>query len=78
MVTIAVMASGVTSASFAATRVGGRYWTGVFGTENPPTVLLLTSVFLLVNISVLVLRRDPVSRPGTLTATTGGPSVACG
>jgi APA family basic amino acid/polyamine antiporter len=48
MVTIAVMASGVTSASFAATRVGGRYWTGVFGTENPPTVLIGVLVILLV------------------------------
>ena len=48
MVTIAVMASGVTSASFAATRVGGRYWTGVFGTENPPTVLIAVLVILLV------------------------------
>ena len=36
MVTIAVMASGVTSASFAATRVGGDYFTGLFGVENPP------------------------------------------
>jgi basic amino acid/polyamine antiporter, APA family len=42
------MASGVTSASFAATRVGGRYWTGVFGTENPPTVLIGILVILLV------------------------------
>ena len=48
MVTIAVMASGVTSASFSATRVGGRYWTGVFGTENPPTVLIGILVILLV------------------------------
>jgi basic amino acid/polyamine antiporter, APA family len=48
MVTIAVMASGVTSASFSATRVGGRYWTGVFGTENPPTVLIGVLVILLV------------------------------
>jgi APA family basic amino acid/polyamine antiporter len=48
MVTVAVMASGVTSASFAATRVGGRYWTGVFGTENPPTVLIAILVILLV------------------------------
>jgi basic amino acid/polyamine antiporter, APA family len=48
MVTIAVMASGVTSASFSATRVGGRYWTGVFGTENPPTVLIGIVVILLV------------------------------
>jgi basic amino acid/polyamine antiporter, APA family len=48
MVTIAVMASGVTSASFAATRVGGRYWTGLFGTENPPTVLIAILVILLI------------------------------
>jgi amino acid transporter len=48
IVTIAVMASGVTSASFAATRVGGRYWTGLFGTENPPTVLIAILVILLV------------------------------
>ena len=48
IVTEAVMASGVTSASFAATRVGGRYWTGVFGTENPPTVLIAVLVILLV------------------------------
>jgi amino acid transporter len=48
MVTIAVMASGVTSASFAATRVGGRYWTGVFGTEHPPTVPIAILVILLV------------------------------
>jgi APA family basic amino acid/polyamine antiporter len=48
MVTVAVMASGVTSASFAATRVGGRYWTGLFGTENPPTVLIAILVILLV------------------------------
>ena len=48
MVTIAVMASGVTSASFAATRVGGRYWTGLFGTENPPLKLIAILVILLV------------------------------
>jgi amino acid transporter len=48
MVTVAVMASGVTSASFAATRVGGRYWTGLFGTENPPTLLIGILVILLV------------------------------
>src|SRR4029453_6869990 len=48
MVTIAVMASGVTSASFAATRVGGRYWTGVFGTENPPPGPLATLGVLVV------------------------------
>jgi basic amino acid/polyamine antiporter, APA family len=48
MVTVAVMASGVTSASFAATRVGGRYWEGLFNTENPPTVLIAILVILLV------------------------------
>jgi APA family basic amino acid/polyamine antiporter len=48
MVTVAVMASGVTSASFAATRVGGRYFTGLFGVENPPTVLIAILVILLV------------------------------
>lgn len=48
LVTVAVMASGVTSASFAATRVGGRYWTGLFGTEDPPTVLIAIVVILLV------------------------------
>jgi basic amino acid/polyamine antiporter, APA family len=47
-VTVAVMASGVTSASFAATRVGGRYFTGLFGVENPPTELLAVLVILLV------------------------------
>jgi hypothetical protein len=36
MVTIAVMASGVTSASFAATRVGGDYLTGLFGSRTRP------------------------------------------
>ena len=36
MVTIAVMASGVTSASFAATRVGGRYWTCLLYTSPSP------------------------------------------
>jgi APA family basic amino acid/polyamine antiporter len=48
LVTVAVMASGVTSASFAATRVGGRYFTGLFGVENPPTELLAVLVILLV------------------------------
>ena len=48
MVTIAVMASGVTSASFSATRVGGRYWTGVFGDENPPLKLIAILAILLV------------------------------
>jgi basic amino acid/polyamine antiporter, APA family len=48
MVTIAVMASGVTSASFAATRVGGDYFTGLFGVENPPMKLIAVAVILLV------------------------------
>ena len=48
LVTFAVMASGVTSATFAASRVGGRYLTGVFGTENPPTVLIGILAILLV------------------------------
>jgi amino acid transporter len=48
MVTIAVMASGVTSASFAATRVGGDYFTGLFGVENPPMKLIGVAVILLV------------------------------
>lgn len=48
MVTIAVMASGVTSASFAATRVGGDYFTGLFGIENPPMKLIAVAVILLV------------------------------
>jgi APA family basic amino acid/polyamine antiporter len=48
LVTVAVVASGVTSASFAATRVGGRYFTGLFGVENPPTELLAVLVILLV------------------------------
>jgi amino acid transporter len=48
MVTIAVMASGVTSASFAATRVGGDYFTGLFGVENPPMKLIAVAVIVLV------------------------------
>jgi amino acid transporter len=48
LVTVAVMASGVTSASFAASRVGGRYFTGLFGVENPPTEILAILVILLV------------------------------
>jgi amino acid transporter len=50
MVTIAVMASGVTSASFAATRVGGDYFTGLFGVEDPPMKLIAVAVILLVAV----------------------------
>jgi APA family basic amino acid/polyamine antiporter len=48
LVTIAVMSSGVTSASFAATRIGGRYFEGLFGVEAPPTVLIAILVICLV------------------------------
>ena len=48
LVTVAVMASGVTSASFAATRIGGRYFTELFGVEDPPTALLAFLAILLV------------------------------
>ncbi|MCU7730950.1 APC family permease [Actinoplanes sp. KI2] len=48
LVTVAVAASGLTSASFAATRVGGDYWTGLFGTEHPPTRLIAILCILLV------------------------------
>ncbi|MDP9796551.1 amino acid transporter [Catenuloplanes nepalensis] len=48
MVTFAVMASGVTSAAFAASRVGGRYFTGLTGVENPPAVLIGIVAILLV------------------------------
>jgi basic amino acid/polyamine antiporter, APA family len=48
LVTVAVMASGVTSASFAATRIGGRYWEGLFGVESPPTILIAILVICLV------------------------------
>lgn len=48
LVTFAIMASGVTSASFAATRVGGRYFTGLTGIENPPMVLIGALAILLV------------------------------
>lgn len=40
LVTFAIMASGVTSATFAASRVGGDYFTGLTGVESPPTVLI--------------------------------------
>lgn len=40
LVTFAVMASGVTSASFAASRIGGRYFEGLFGVEDPPMALI--------------------------------------
>src|SRR5207247_3561587 len=39
LVTIAVMASGITSASFPPPTVGGLYWTGLGGTERAPTGL---------------------------------------
>jgi amino acid transporter len=48
LVTFAVMASGVTSASFAASRVGGDYFTGLFGVESPPTALIGIGAILLV------------------------------
>jgi APA family basic amino acid/polyamine antiporter len=50
LVTVAVMASGVTSASFSATRIGGRYYEGLFGVENPPTVLIAILVICLVAV----------------------------
>ncbi len=40
LVTFAIMASGVTSATFAASRVGGNYFTGLTGVEDPPMVLI--------------------------------------
>jgi amino acid transporter len=46
IVTFAVVGSGITSASFAATRIGGRYWEGLFGAENPPTLLIAIVVML--------------------------------
>jgi amino acid transporter len=42
------MASGVTSATFAASRVGGDYFTGLTGVESPPTVLIGVAAILLV------------------------------
>jgi amino acid transporter len=48
LVTFAVMASGVTSASFAASRIGGRYFTGLTGVETPPLVLIGVVAILLV------------------------------
>jgi APA family basic amino acid/polyamine antiporter len=48
LVTFAVMASGITSASFAASRVGGDYFTGLFGVEDPPTALIGVVAILLV------------------------------
>ena len=48
IVTFAVMASGITSAAFAASRIGGRYFTGLTGVENPPTVLIGILAMLLV------------------------------
>jgi APA family basic amino acid/polyamine antiporter len=50
LVTIAVMASGVTSASFSATRIGGRYFEGLFGVESPPTILIAIFVICLVAV----------------------------
>jgi amino acid transporter len=48
LVTFAVMASGVTSASFAASRIGGRYFTGLTGVDEPPLVLIGVLVILAV------------------------------
>ncbi len=48
LVTFAIMASGVTSATFAASRVGGDYFTGLTGVESPPTVLIGIVAILLV------------------------------
>jgi APA family basic amino acid/polyamine antiporter len=48
LVAFAVMGSGVTSASFAATRIGGSYFTGLTGVENPPTLIIAIVVMLLV------------------------------
>ncbi|HYN96461.1 MAG TPA: APC family permease [Pilimelia sp.] len=48
LVTFAVMASGVTSAAFAASRVGGRYFTGLTGVAEPPMVLIGILAILLV------------------------------
>jgi amino acid transporter len=48
LVTFAVMASGVTSASFAASRIGGRYFTGLTGVEDPPMALIGALAILLV------------------------------
>jgi amino acid transporter len=48
LVTFAVMASGVTSASFAASRIGGRYFTGLTGVEEPPMALIGALAILLV------------------------------
>jgi basic amino acid/polyamine antiporter, APA family len=50
LVTVAVMASGVTSASFSATRIGGRYWEGLFDVTGPPTVLIGILVISLVAV----------------------------
>jgi basic amino acid/polyamine antiporter, APA family len=48
LVTFAIMASGVTSATFAASRVGGNYFTGLTGIEDPPMVLIGILAILLV------------------------------
>jgi amino acid transporter len=50
LVTFAVMASGITSAAFAASRVGGRYFTGLTGVQAPPTILLGILAILLVAV----------------------------
>jgi APA family basic amino acid/polyamine antiporter len=48
LVAFAIVGSGVTSASFAATRIGGNYFTGLTGIENPPTLIIAIVVMLLV------------------------------
>jgi basic amino acid/polyamine antiporter, APA family len=48
LVTFAIMASGVTSATFAATRIGGRYFTGLTGVANPPVIAIAILAMLMV------------------------------
>jgi amino acid transporter len=48
LVTVAIMSSGVTSATFAASRIGGDYFTGLTGVESPPMVLIGIVAILLV------------------------------
>jgi basic amino acid/polyamine antiporter, APA family len=48
LVTFAIMTSGVTSATFAASRIGGDYFTGLTGVESPPMVLIGIAAILLV------------------------------
>jgi APA family basic amino acid/polyamine antiporter len=43
--------------------IGLLFFVDDLGDLSDTTVLLLTAVFLLVNISALVLRRDPVDHP---------------